>query len=88
MARPRNCLVVRGTTVVSTTPKALKAFLSALAAGTQANLTGRVLADTSVDLTRVDASSARAMLTRMFPEPEPTEEPTPAVVVITVPPAS
>jgi hypothetical protein len=87
MARPKNLLVQRGTTVVSTTHKALKTFLSAVAAGTQANLTGKVLGDTTADLTGVNATVARTMLAQMFPEPTPTEEPTPALVVITVPPS-
>jgi hypothetical protein len=87
MARPRNILVVRGNAVVSVTPKSLKSFLSGVASGTRAELTGKVLGETAVDLTTTTVESARAILGRMFPEPTPAPTPaaSTAVVVASVP---
>jgi hypothetical protein len=84
MSRPRHLIVKQGNSVVSVSPKSLRAFLAGAAAGTPVQLDGKVLGESAADLTTLDATTARAIMGRMFPEPAAAPEASAAVVVATV----
>lgn len=80
MARPKNLVVLKGTTILSMSPSKMKEYLKGVKNGTAPEVDGTVVGDVTVSLDTVTADVAENVYQTLFGEPmdPPADEAEPA----------